>query len=116
MRTTAPHLISCAKPARPPCNPATHAVCLLLLLLLRPHGTNVSLVQTYEPQHTQSCHPPIPAAAPNNASYFYVTFCALSVAVGALIFNLISNINLFFGLEKAEAGQKEVGCRNGTEG
>ncbi|GAX73519.1 hypothetical protein CEUSTIGMA_g971.t1 [Chlamydomonas eustigma] len=33
-------------------------------------------------------------SAPHGASYVFITFCALSVAVGALVFNLISNLSL----------------------
>lgn len=34
----------------------------------------------------------LPAAAPNGGSYIYVSFCALSLALGALIYSLMSNL------------------------
>ena len=49
---------------------------------------------------------PALAAAPNGASYIFVSFCALSLALGALIYNLMSNLSLFNWLNRSYEEQE----------
>lgn len=54
------------------------------------------------------------AAAPNNGSYIFITFCALSVAVAALILNLLSNLLMLWNLHNAPGSNVQVGVLLGS--
>ena len=54
------------------------------------------------------------AAAPNGASYIYVSFCALSLALGAIIYSLMSNLTQLNRLNTSNQPKEESAWAHGS--
>lgn len=83
-------------------------VALLRRCTRRMHAPNRTVYAWLPPSHAPHAAARR-AAAPNNGSYIFITFCALSVAVAALILNLLSNLLMLWNLHNAPGSNVQVG-------